>query len=74
MLSACVSSPIDVSPTSTITPLNTLPAYWSPSPSVSFQLQLSNYPPDLSAEADVFELDLFETSQETIDFLHEAGK
>jgi hypothetical protein len=78
ILSACVSSPIEVPLTSaippTITPLNTLPAYWSPSPSDSFQLQLSDYPPDLSAEADVFELDLFETPQEIIDSLHEAGK
>jgi hypothetical protein len=78
ILSACVSSPIEVPATSAIppaiTPLNTLPAYWSPSPSDSFQLQLSDYPPDLSAEADVFELDLFETPQEIIDSLHEAGK
>jgi len=78
ILSACVSTTAKVPPTSAIapaiTPANTLPAYWSPSPSDSFQLQLSDYPPDLSAEADVFELDLFETQRETIDFLHKAGK
>lgn len=78
MFSACVSAPTEVPPTSAITsaitPVKTLPSYWSPSPSDSFQLQLSDYPPDLSAEADVFELDLFETSQDAIDSLHEAGK
>ena len=78
ILIACVSTTEEVPPTSAIAPAitsaNTLPAYWSPSPSDSFQLQLSNYPPDLSAEADVFELDLFETPRETIDSLHEAGK
>lgn len=78
ILSACISTPAKVPSTSVIapviTPANTLPAYWSPSPSDSFQLQLSDYPPDLSTKADVFELDLFETPQETIDSLHEAGK
>ena len=78
MLSACVSVPTEVPSTPAITtaltPANNLPAYWSPSLSDSFQLQLSDYPPDLSAEADVFELDLFETPQDAIDSLHEAGK
>ncbi len=78
MLSACVSTLVEITPTSPIAPIitsaNSLPAYWSPSPSDSFQLQLSDYPPDLSTEADVFELDLFETPHETIVSLHEAGK
>jgi len=78
LLSACVSTQKEVSPIptipSTIFPANALLAYWSPSPSDSFQVQLSDYPPDLSAEADVFELDLFDTPKETIDSLHKAGK
>ena len=78
ILSACTSPSTEIPSTSAIvpviTPVNTLPAYWSPSPSDSFQLQLSDYPPDLSVEADVFDLDLFETPQETIDSLHKAGK
>jgi hypothetical protein len=49
-------------------------SYWIPSPTESFQIQLLDYPPDLSNDADVFELDLFETSQETINTLHESGR
>jgi len=78
MLSACISTPVELPPTTAkipaITPANTPLAYWYPSPSDSFQLQLSDYPPDLSVEADVFELDLFETPQDVIDSIHEAGK
>ncbi len=78
LFSACVSPPTEVPPTAvitpSITPANTSPAYWVPSPSDSFQLQLSDYPPDLTIQVDVFELDLFETSQDAIDSLHEAGK
>lgn len=78
LFSACASFPTEVPPAAvippSITPANTLPAYWIPSPSDSFQLQLSDYPPDLTTQADVFELDLFETSQDAIDSLHEAGK
>ena len=50
------------------------PSYWSPSISDTFQIQLSNYPPTLSVDASVFELDLFETSQEIIYTLHQSGK
>jgi len=78
LFSACASSPTEVPPAAvippSITPANTLPAYWVPSPSDSFQFQLSDYPPDLTVQADVFELDLFETSQDALNFLHEAGK
>lgn len=49
-------------------------AYWSPLSEDSFQIQLSGYPPDLTVKADVFELDLFETSVDEISILHEAGK
>ena len=78
MLSACVSASTEVPSTPAIapviTPTNTLPAYWSPSPSDSFQLQLSDYPPDLSSEAEVYELDLYDTPQNVIDSLHETGR
>jgi len=50
------------------------PSYWSPSPKDRFQIQLSEYPPDLQADVDVFELDLFETTKDEISFLHTAGK
>ncbi len=78
LFSACVSSPTEVPPTAVIPPsithANSSPAYWVPSPSDSFQLQLSDYPPDLTMQVDVFELDLFETSQDAIDSLHDARK
>ena len=78
VLSACVPIPVEIFPTKTIvsaaTPESTSPSYWSPSPSDTFQIQLSDYPPDLSIDAEVFELDLFETSQEIIESLHKAGK
>jgi len=78
IFSACISTQAEMTPTSTVTTAftsaDTLPAYWVPSHSDSFQLQLANYPPDLTMQADVFELDLFETSQDAIDSLHEIGK
>ena len=78
MLSACISTPTKVPPTSAITPAitsaDTLPTYWVPSLSDSLQWQLSDYPIDLSIDADIYDIDLFETPQETIAFLHEAGK
>ena len=56
------------------TPENTLPAYWIPSLSDSFQWQLSDYPIDLSIAMDIYDIDLFEAPQNVIEFLHEAGK
>lgn len=77
ILSACIPTPAETLPTNAIidtTPKSNSPYYWSPSPSDAFQIQLSDYPPDLSVDASVFELDLFETSQEIIDSLHQSGK
>jgi hypothetical protein len=48
-------------------------AYWIPSPSDSFQWQLSGYPVDQTVHADIYDIDLFETPQETIDELHASG-
>jgi len=39
-----------------------------------FQIQLSDYPPNIYMDADIFELDLFETSPSAIQFLHTQGK
>ena len=48
--------------------------YWTPKSSDVLQIQYSDYPPDLTVEADIFALDLFETPQEIIDELHVNGK
>lgn len=49
-------------------------AYWTPLPGATWQWQLSDLPADLSVEADVYDLDLFETPPETVAALHAAGK
>jgi hypothetical protein len=47
---------------------------WRPQPGVRLQIQYADYPPDLNVDAQVFSLDLFETSAEDIDALHARGK
>jgi endo-alpha-1,4-polygalactosaminidase (GH114 family) len=78
ILSACTPVLNEQSPPERIIPVEALESsslpYWTPSPSDTFQIQLINYPPDISIDAGVFELDLFETSQGTIDSLHNSGK
>ena len=39
-----------------------------------FQCQLGDLPVDLSAEADVFDIDLFDVSGSTVDELHDRGR
>jgi hypothetical protein len=63
---AAVASPFAVD--------RTPPAYWIPAPGSSWQWQLAGLPLDLSVDADVYDLDLFETEPETIADLHAAGK
>jgi len=47
---------------------------WTPPVHSAFQIQLSDYPPDLDAHADIFELDLFEVTRDDIRYLHDQGK
>lgn len=47
--------------------------YWSPTIGDSFQWQLTDYPIDTSVSADIYDIDLFETSTETIGELHDQG-
>ena len=49
------------------------PDHWSPSPMDSFQIQFSDEI-DLSIDADVVDLDAFETEPIIIEQLHQAGK
>ena len=46
---------------------------WTPIPNSSYQIQFTGEL-DLSVEADVFELDAFDTDSSVIEELHEAGK
>lgn len=48
--------------------------YWSPQIGNTLQWQLSAYPIDMSIEADIYDIDLFETPKETITQLHKEGK
>ena len=81
---ACVSAAAPALVTSAVstdspTPLPTVspPAVssgWQPQIGARLQIQYADYPPDLSVEADIFSLDLFETSIEDIAALHAQGK
>ncbi len=46
---------------------------WRPAPGTTWQWQLSG-PVDTSVDAQVYDIDLFDTPQETIDALHVAGR
>lgn len=54
---------------------STLTQVWKFTPqSQRFQVQFADYPPDLSIDADIYEVDLFETPTETIRALHAMGR
>jgi hypothetical protein len=78
-LTDCFPTPIEVTQTSVLNdnPASThasQPAYWTPSLNDVFQIQLSDYPSDIHMDADIYELDLFETTPSTIKYLHKHGK
>jgi hypothetical protein len=69
-LSACQKA---ASPTpNPVNPSSTSSGWWQPSPGLSWQVQYVDEI-DLSVQADVFDLDLFETSAEQIAALHARG-
>lgn len=47
--------------------------YWTPSPYMTFQIQFSG-DLDLSIDAEVFDLDAFDTDQSVVEQLHQSGK
>ena len=47
---------------------------WQPAPQTTWQWQLSGLPLDLTVEADVFDIDLFETEASTVDRLHDLDR
>lgn len=82
----CRLSPLPTSPPAPATPLEDLasaspipsldaaPGYWIPASGTAWQWQLTGLPVDLGVEADVYDLDLFETDAETIAALHAQGR
>ena len=69
-LSACQKA---ASPTPTLSNPTSAPSdWWQPSPGLSWQVQYVDEI-DLSVQADVFDLDLFETNAEQIAALHAQG-
>ncbi|MBM3136901.1 MAG: endo alpha-1,4 polygalactosaminidase [Chloroflexi bacterium] len=48
--------------------------WWIPAPGQRLQIQFIDYPVDLTIQADIFDVDLFEIPQQTIDELHQNGK
>jgi hypothetical protein len=47
---------------------------WRPTRGLSWQWQLDGEPVDLSVEAEVYDVDLFETPASTVDELHDRGR
>ena len=81
-MAGCTPTPFDIPPTKSLSKIPTTPAptitpeppYWTPSMQSVFQIQLSDYPPDIHMGADIYALDLFETTPSAIQFLHEHDK
>jgi hypothetical protein len=48
--------------------------WWHPAPGLTWQWQLTDLPVDTSVEADVYDLDLFDTNPEIINELHSKGR
>lgn len=67
-------TPIETSERITLpTPSPSL-AWWTPAQGLRYQIQFVDYPLDLKVEADIFEVDLFETPAETVEALHGMGR
>jgi len=74
ILSACApAAPADREPISSVD-ASPVPAgsYWHPAPGDSFQLQFSGNL-DLSVQADVYDLDLFDTDPASVEEIHARG-
>jgi hypothetical protein len=74
LLSACNSQVESMSPA--IIPTSPPPAsgWWHPAPGLTWQWQLSELPVDTSVNADVYDIDLFDTDPAVIQDLHAMGR
>merc|ERR1711939_1274338 len=70
------SASVPTSASATANPTSTQAAgeFWQPAAGSTWQIELSGVVSDTSYPADVFDLDLFDTPQSTIDALHAANK
>ncbi|KAH7409077.1 glycoside hydrolase superfamily [Cadophora sp. MPI-SDFR-AT-0126] len=68
------SVPASASTTAKPTSTQTAGEFWQPVAGSTWQIELSGVVTDTSYPADVFDLDLFDTPQSTIDALHAANK
>ncbi|KAH6688235.1 glycoside hydrolase superfamily [Leptodontidium sp. MPI-SDFR-AT-0119] len=68
------SAPASVSASAKPTSAQVAGELWQPVAGSTWQIELSGVVTDTSYPADVFDLDLFDTPQSTIDALHAAGK
>jgi hypothetical protein len=50
------------------------PEVWRPAPGTSWQWQLTDLPVDTSLDVDMYDIDLFDVPQSTIDALHADGR
>jgi len=64
------TTPVSVSP---IPSMQAMQGAWIPAPGTSWQWQLTGLPVDLGVEAEVYDLDLFDTDAGTIAALHARG-
>lgn len=55
-------------------PLPPSPAWWQPGPGLTWQWQLSDPPVDLSVQAQVYDIDLFDNDSAVVDQLHDHGR
>jgi len=60
--------------TSPIPLLPATPGTWNPTPGMTWQWQLTGLPVDLDVDAEVYDIDLFETDAATIADLHARGR
>lgn len=70
IFTGCISKQYPVIESS---PISNTTGYWTPSPGDRLQIQYVEEPLDLNIDADIYSVDLFETSQETINQIHAIG-
>lgn len=71
LFAGCAAAPAQTTPAQ---PAKEVHASWLPDLDDRLQVQYADYPPDLSIDAQIYAVDLFETPQASIDQLHAAGK
>lgn len=74
-ITSCVAVQEELESVNTPTPLSRSDKseHWSPLPGMTFQIQFSGEI-NLNVDAQVFDLDAFETTKEDVETLHKAGK